>query len=357
MVVEQMTPRERMDAFSKGQEIDRVICVPDMGVTMAPFINVKASEYYHSPQLMADLEIALFKRLRHDSVSISTSLRGMAEAMGAKVCYPDYNISYLLEPAVKSIEQVEYLKVADPWKDGKLPVLLRALQLTRDALIEDVDVGAAMTGPFSVAASVVGTENLLRWMIKHPKKVHTVMEIIAESNNRYIEEVAKLGLGVGFADPVSSTSVISPKQFREFSLPYLKQNIDKIKETTKSSPAIHVCGTSREIWEDIVQAGVSNFSIDNVEDLAEAKKVMGNRVIITGNVPPVDVIHKGNKSDIFNSVRQCILKGHDSPKGYILSTGCQIPMHTPIENIELFMEAGKYYGQYPINENLLKSRQ
>jgi len=43
--------------------------------------------YYHSAQLMADLEIALFKRLHHDGVSISTSLRGVAEAMGAKVGY------------------------------------------------------------------------------------------------------------------------------------------------------------------------------------------------------------------------------------------------------------------------------
>ncbi|ADK16089.1 hypothetical protein WX45_03666 [Clostridium ljungdahlii DSM 13528] len=41
---------------------------------------------------------------------------------------------------------------------------------------------------------------------------------IAECNNRYIDEVSKLGVSIGFADPVSSTSLISPKQFREFSL-------------------------------------------------------------------------------------------------------------------------------------------
>ncbi|HAG42290.1 MAG TPA: methylcobamide--CoM methyltransferase, partial [Clostridium sp.] len=62
---EEMTPRERMDAFAKGEEIDRVICIPDMGVTMAPFIGVTAREYYHSAELMANLEIALFRRLGH----------------------------------------------------------------------------------------------------------------------------------------------------------------------------------------------------------------------------------------------------------------------------------------------------
>ena len=348
-----MTPRERMDAFAKGQEIDRVICVPDMGATMTPFIGVKTSDYYHSAELMAELEIALFERLHHDSVGISTSLRGVAEAMGAKVAYPDHNISYLVEPAIKSIDEIESLKIVDPLKDGILPILLKAIKLTKDALIDKVDVGAAMSGPFSVAASVVGTENLLKWMIKYPKRVHTLMDIVAECNNRYIEEVAKLGVSIGFADPVSSTSLISPKQFREFSLPALQKNIKKIKEKTGSAPGIHICGTSKEIWEDVVNAGVSNFSIDNVEDLEEAKEMIGDRVTITGNVPPVDVIYAGNKDTIFKSVKECIRKGYDSKKGYILSTGCQIPMYTPIENIELFMEAGNYYGKYPMNLELL----
>ncbi len=344
-----MTPKERMDAFSRGLEIDRLICIPDMGATMAPFIGITTKDYYHSPRLMADLEIALFKKLRHDSVGISTSLRGVAEAMGAKVCYPDHAISYLLEPAIKSIDEVESLKIVNPSKDGKLPILLEALKLTKDALINDVDVSASMSGPFSVAASVVGTENLLKWMIKCPKKVHTLMEIVAESNNRYIEEVAKLGISISFADPVSSTSLISPKQFREFSLPALQKNINKIKEKTGSSPGIHICGKSRDIWEDVVNTGISNFSIDNIEDIEEAKKVMGDRVVITGNVPPVDVMYMGTKEDIFKSVKQCIRKGYDSKKGYILSTGCQIPMHTPMENIEAFMDAGKLYGKYPID--------
>jgi uroporphyrinogen decarboxylase len=349
MIKEKMTPRERMDAFSRGEEIDRVLCVPDMGVTMVSFIGAKASDYFHSAELMTELEVELFKRLRQDSVSISTSLRGIAEAMGSKIAYPEYNISYLLEPAVQSVEEIDKLKVANPLKDGRLPIILKAIKLTRDALIKDVAVGAAMSGPFSAAASVVGTENLLKWMIKFPERVHVLMNIVAESNNKYIEEVAKLGVSIDFADPMSSTSMINPKLFREFSLPYLKMNIDKIRETTGSSPGIHICGKSKKIWEDVVEAGISNFSIDNVEDLEEAKKIMGDRVVITGNVPPVDAIYSGSRDDINKSVKECIRKAYDSPKGFVLSTGCQIPMNTPIEKVEMFMEAGKRYGKYPIN--------
>ena len=345
----QMTPRERMNAFGKGQEIDRVITVPDMGVTMTHFTGVKASDYYNSAELMAELEIALFKRLNHDSVSISTSLRGVAQAMGAKVAYPDYNISYLAEPVITSPKDVDKLKVCNPLTDGNLPILLKAIKLTYDALVKDVDVSAAMSGPLSVAASVIGTENLLKWMVKYPKELHQVMEVVVESNNRYIDEVAKLGVSIGFADPVSSTSLLSPKQFRNFSLPYLTQNIQRITEKTGSAPGIHICGKSKDIWMDVVNAGISNFSIDDIEDLEEAKAIMGDRVLITGNVPPVDVVLLGTKEDIFASVKESIRKGHDSKKGFILSTGCQIPMNTPIEKVEMFMQAADLYGKYPIN--------
>ncbi|MGX8795866.1 uroporphyrinogen decarboxylase family protein [Fusibacter sp. JL298sf-3] len=342
----QMTPRERMTAFAKGAPIDRVPAVPDMGVTMAPLMGISAKDYYHSAEKMAAVEIELFKELNHDSVSISTSLRGVAEAMGAEVAYPDYQVSYLLKPIIQKPEEVATLKVADPLKDGKLPLLLEAIERTYTALHQSVDVSAAMSGPISVAASVLGTETLLRWMIREPKALHEVMAVVLESNNRYIDEVAKRGVGIGIADPVSSMSLLSPSQFRTFSLPYLKAMCRHIEQKTGSAPGLHICGKSRAIWEDVVDAGISNFSLDNVESLSEAKAAIGDRVIITGNVPPVEVMHLGTKAQIAESVQACIEAGKDAPKGYILSTGCQIPMHTPIENLHYFMEAADLYGRY-----------
>ncbi len=342
----QMTPRERMNAFSEGEPLDRVLTVPDMGVTMIHVLGIKAGDYYHSAELMAQLEVELFKQLNHDAVSISTSLRGVAEAMGATVGYPDDNISYLIKPAISTLDEIYRLKPVDPLRDGNLPTLLKAIELTYASLNNQVDVGAAMSGPFSVAASIIGTEQLLKWMVKHPKELHHVMSVVAESNDNYIKEVAKRGVGIGFADPVSSMSLISAKHFREFSLPYLKQNIETVTKHTGSKPGIHICGKSRAIWLDVVDAGISNFSIDNIEDIEDAKNIMGDHVTITGNVPPVDVILFGTQEEINKSVQSCIKKGHDSKKGYILSTGCQIPMYTPIEKVKQFMKAADQFGQY-----------
>lgn len=350
---DQMTNKERMAAFAKGEPIDRIPVVPDMGVTMAGALGLTCYEYYHSAEKMAEVEMALYQRFRHEGVSISTTLRGMAEAMGSKILYPENNISQLGEPVVRAEEDIEKLEPIDPRRDGKLPIFLEALERLVDALGDVADIGASMTAPFSVCASVLGTENLLRWLIRKPEAVHRLMEIIVENNRRYIEAVGKIGLGLGFCDPVSSTSVLRPEQFRKFSLPYLKQNVDHVARYCGGKPTVHICGTSAKLWPDIAQTNIGNFSIDNCEDLAEAKAVLGDHMAITGNVPPVDVMFLGTEEDVCKSVRECVRKGWDSPKGYILSTGCQIPMGTPLENIDAFMKWGRYYGQCPIDTERL----
>lgn len=350
-----MTPKERMTAFAKGYEIDRIPCSPRMGDSMASFIGIPLKEYYHSAERMIELEIALFKRLRHDSVSVSTTLRGVAEAMGSKMNYPDNGISYLSAPIVSNVNEIDNLKSSDPEKDGKLPLVIKALKVIQSKIGHEVNVGAVLAGPFSTALSVVGAENLLKWMLKYPKKIHTLMQIITESNNRFIEKIAELGIGISFTDPVSSTSLISVKQFNEFSAPYIKKNVDNMKTLTGNSGSIHICGKSKEIWKSVIDTGISNFSIDNVEDLVDAKEIMGDWIIISGNVPPVDIMQLGTREDVLNSAKECIKKAYRSKKGYMLSSGCQVPVNTPIENLEALMDASRIYGSYPINEELLFS--
>ena len=44
-----------------------------------------------------------------------------------------------------------------------------------------------------------------------------------------------------------------------------------------SRPGAHICGKTSPIWKDLADAGLFSFSIDNCEDLAEAKKCGGGQ--------------------------------------------------------------------------------
>ena len=327
-----------------------------MGETAITLFGVNTKEYYFDADVMADVEARFWERFQPDGASISLTLRGMAEAMGSVMLYRNHCIPSVETPRVHEPKDVYDLKVADPLKDGRLPIVLDALVKLQKRLEGRSPVGAAMAGPVSVAIAVCGAENFLRWTRRYPEEVRHMMNLITEGNNRYIDELGKRGIvGLSFSDPVASTDLLGHKQFLEFSLPYFTENVRHGGKVLGKNPGTHICGHTRGIWEDIVGAGVSAFSLDNVEDLAEAKAAMGDRIAIIGNVPPVNVLNLGKEEDIKKSVAECILKAHDSPKGFVLGSGCQVPLFTPAENVDAYIRWGKELGRLPIDVERLQA--
>ncbi|GAE86771.1 hypothetical protein [Acetivibrio straminisolvens] len=63
MLCDQMTPKERMEAYNKGQQIDRLPCVPIVGNTAAGVINAKVSEFKGNGKLLAKAILLLTRCL------------------------------------------------------------------------------------------------------------------------------------------------------------------------------------------------------------------------------------------------------------------------------------------------------
>ncbi|SHJ60830.1 uroporphyrinogen decarboxylase [Hathewaya proteolytica DSM 3090] len=342
---DEMTSIERMKAFEKGEELDRVPCSPIMGETCGPLFGIYPREHNHSAELMAKVEIEVYKAFKCDGAGIGTGLRGVAEAMGTELVYPADRVSYVKEPLLKCYDDLGKIKPADPHKDGRLPLILKALRMIDEEIGHEVGVSTDIAGPISVAAAIRGTENLMKDFKRCPEKAHELLQLVTESNLRFIDAACEMGYGVGFSDPVASSSMISVKQFREFAKPYLKQCIDRVAKWRGAGALLHICGKSKGIWNDMVELGISTLSIDNVESLEEARDMVGDRVCLVGNVKPVETIKMGSKEEIYEECRRCIEIGRENPLGYVLSTGCQIPLETPRENIQAMVEAARIYGK------------
>ncbi len=345
---DEMTPKERMTAFASGKEIDRIPCMPLIGDHACRLIGVPVSRYSQSAKLMAEAHIKSFNTYHTDSVGVGPSLFGIAEAMGTRLTYPYDGIPYVSEPALSDWKDFTKLAPVNPYRDGRLPLFLETLQRINDSIGEQVGIGSSVGGPFTAAASLRGTECFLKDLRKNPEMVHRLLELVTESALSYIDAVCDLGLKPSLADPIASGSLISAKQFREFAKPYLKIYADRIKERCGSGPTLHICGNSSRIWPDMVDVGATILSLDNIVDLEDAKKEVGDRVCLSGNVKPIDTIMKGNRQEIYAESKECLRKAHNNPKGFILSSGCGIAIDTPPENIIAFMDAARIYGKYPI---------
>ncbi|MDR3579798.1 MAG: uroporphyrinogen decarboxylase family protein [Oryzomonas sp.] len=347
-----MSPLERFAAYNKGEAIDRLPCVPIIGNTAARVIGVKVSQLRGNGRLIADAQIAAYRRFNYDVIRVFTDLYTLAEAMGAGVHYPEDETAYLENPAISSIDDIERLRPADPLKDGNLPHHLEAMQRVVKALGKEVPVTGALTCPFTTASFLIGAENLVRLSIKNPETVHLLCRVALESAIRYAGAIIDAGCTPSLTDPMSSSTVISPRLFKEFSLPYLKTLIEFIHQHGKSV-TLHICGKTEKVWEAMADAGADCISIDNDASLSGARESVGHRLRIMGNVKPSEVMLQGTPADVRRAVFDSVAQAWDSPKGYIIASGCSLPTETPFANIQAMMDAATEIGWPVAPENLI----
>ncbi|KMT21977.1 uroporphyrinogen decarboxylase family protein [Clostridium cylindrosporum DSM 605] len=345
-ISQNMTPKERISEYFKGNEVDRLPYVLMLGETAAKYAGVKVKDYYFNVDLMVEVEKYAIRELGAESAISKLTLRGIAEAIGSKIKYTEDSISYVEEFILDDYSKLGSLKLIDPYKDGRIPIVLEGLKRLQKEVGDFVPVGTDIAAPVSLAALVRGADKLLRDFRKNKEELHTLLEYLTECNLIFVKTVYdNFGIACGIDDPFISGNLISYKVFEEFGKPYLEKTIDGIYKITGQKPGLHICGKTKHLWNDIGNMNIGNFSVDNCEDIGELKQAIGNKVCIVGNVEPVDTLRYGSVDDIYREVKTCIEKASDSPKGYIAGPGCQMPIDTPIENIRAFGDAVKKYSK------------
>ena len=339
LIIPEMTPKERAAAYARGETVDRIPTSLSAGETAPPLYGFSIREYYFSADAMVAVESGLAEDFHADNMGIGLGLRTVIEALGTELGYPDNSVSYIVKPRLDSFEQVAELSMLDINKDGRLPLIVEAFERLMDKYGSVRNFGSGLAGPFTTAASLIGTEKFLVSTVKNKEGVHGLLQYSTDCIVELCRDLNKrLGIRFMLSEPMGSKDLISKRQFDEFFVPYLKQAVERMNEYQGSTP-IHMCGSTRDRWKEIMDSGVSNFWVDNCESLKELKETYGDRIGITGNVPPVDILRNGTEEEIRECIRKCILDAGDNPCGYTICPGCTTPVGTTKEQMIMFMNA------------------
>ncbi len=114
VVKDQMTPRERAAALAKGEPVDRLPCNPNIANGVARIYGCRISEFNTDAKVLAEAQIAAYRRFGSDSIRIFTDLFPFAEAMGATVKLPLDETADLDQPAISDVSQIDQLQPANP---------------------------------------------------------------------------------------------------------------------------------------------------------------------------------------------------------------------------------------------------
>jgi uroporphyrinogen decarboxylase len=141
-----------------------------------------------------------------------------------------------------------------------------------------------------------------------------------------------------------SAVMLGPDQFGAFSAGYVRHIIESCKYTGVAT-VYHTCGNTMALVGKMAEAGVDAVSLDSPEagvDLLKVARSLPSDVVIMGNINPTGRLLNGRPTDVEEEVL-ALLRTMSPHPNFVLSTGCDLPQETPLENIHAFMRAGRRY--------------
>lgn len=337
-----MTGIERVKAAFRRQQPDRVPSYPIVSGLAAKFIGLTPKDYYTDFENLAMAHLALYENLKQDIVALMPDLFMEVEAMGAEVEFPEDDVPRLRSYILEEPQRLASLAIPDPYSAGRIPGYLEACKKVKSEISESA-IGGVICGPWTIAANLRGAENLIMDTATDPHFVHDLMKFAVEIPVKIGEALKQSGVGVSLSEAPASISLISPKIYREFVLPYHKEVISRLREK-KISVTLHICGYIDPIMEDIVSSGAIAVSMDEPSSLEKMLEVSDGRCVVIGNVS-TGVFVRGNRQDIEAEIRRC-LEVARSHFGYILATGCEISPRGDLDKVKWFCEIAAELGQY-----------
>lgn len=204
---------------------------------------------------------------------------------------------------------------------------------------EEKAIVAGVTGAYSHVVFMYGLENTMMAMLDEPERLKDLIGVRLRHALKKIDELADMGCRLMWiGEGTASGSLISPRQYETFVLPYQKRMVEHMRKRGVLS-IVHICGDINNVIKSVKKTNADGIDLDYMNDLGMAKDVMNGDVCIKGNINPVD-LQTLPANEIKQMCKEKIRLFPDN-KGFILSTGCLVTRDTPKVNIDAMVKACK----------------
>lgn len=305
--------------------------IPLLGAPGIALSKTTLKENLTDPETQYRTISMILERFQPDGIFPFMDLSVEAEALGLKIEFPENEPPSVREHPIKDEGALDNLIRGWQGPAGRMKVFLDVVRRMRDF---PVLKGGYVIGPFTLAGELMGVESLLLNLVEKPDLVKKLLSFTTQVIKEYADGLFTAGADlVAILDPTSVA--LSPRLYEEFSLP-------TIRELTESLPkpfVLHICGNTNSLIPSMIKVKVVGLSLDSLVNLKSISPIVPKDIAIIGNIDPVMLL-QSTPERIEEATRKLVeeMRGVEN---FILSSGCDIPVGTPLENIDAFMRAGR----------------
>ncbi|MCO6430231.1 MAG: uroporphyrinogen decarboxylase [Deltaproteobacteria bacterium] len=294
-------------------------------------------ELISTPELAAKVTLQPIDRFDLDAAIIFADILNPLIGMGVKLDFVEGEGPKIFNP-IASESDVDRLSVPDV-KDS-VGYTLEAIGICVKSLTpRGVPLIGFAGAPFTLSSYLIeqGGHSTLaatkHFMFSRPEAWHNLQQKLSTMIANYL--IAQAEAGVSLVQIFDSwAGVLSEEQYREFALPYLQSIIAKVREATPI-PIFYFSTGTGAILPLIKELGSDGISIDWRVPLPFARAVLGDNMVLQGNLDPL--VLRESLDSLERYVRVLVEQGTKCGK-YIFNLGHGILPDTPPENVARVIE-------------------
>ncbi len=323
-----MTPYERVFKRLEGKEVDKI---PNLNIIMAfaaKYIDVPYSKYVTDYRYLVEGNLKCCEEFDIDMVSaISDPCREGAD-LGAEINIPHDDVPSFKEPLIDDYNKLAELEVINPLQGERMLDRIKAIDLYKRKVKGTYPILGWVEGAFAEACDLRGMNQAMLDIHEYTEDLHQLLEICTEQAIAFAKEQVKAGadfIGIGDA----AASLIGPKNYKEFALPYEKRIIKEV-HAMDAKVKLHICGNINPLLDQLVSTGADIIDLDWMVDFQKAVDTFAGKTSANGNFDPVGVLMQGNPEKVKKAVIKCLKSGDEKT---FIAAGCEVPANTPYDNM------------------------
>ena len=297
--------------------------------------KVSFLELCKNTDLAAEVSLQPYRILGVDAVIFFSDILIPVEAMGAGVSLTDKGPE--IEHPIRSKRDVDELVIPDP--ASEVPFVGSIIKKLRHELQNEVPLIGFAGAPWTLASYLIeggGSKSfgeIKGLAYREPQILHSLLDKLAQTTIAYV--LFQIESGVQVLQLFDTwAGELNPADYEEFALPYTRKIFDAIGNRVPRILYLNGCAA---ILESMAKSGADVLSIDWRIPISEARKRVGDKFALQGNLDPCVLF--GSKERIVTKTKDILQQAGSI--GHILNLGHGILPQTPVENARTFIETAR----------------
>ncbi len=292
-----------------------------------------------TPELACEVTLQPLRRFALDAAIIFSDILTVPDAMGLGLYFaegegPKFERPLRDEKAIAALAEPDL---------AKLRYVFDAISLTRRELGGRVPLIGFSGSPYTLACYMVeggGSDDfrlVKSMMYARPELLHRILDINARAVAAYLNAQVAAGAQVLMIFDTWGGS-LAHDAYAQFSLAYSKRVIAALQRQTEGRRVPVILFTKGGgMWlEGMADSGADALGIDWQTDLAAARRRVGSRVALQGNLDPMALF--GTVEAIEREAER-VLGSFGTGPGHVFNLGHGVSQHTPPEHVQALVEA------------------